>query len=73
MSDQARHRKSFTREGLVAWLAAQCQLESQKAVAERYGVSQQFLSDILRHRREVGNKLLKGLGLRRVVKYVSVT
>ena len=40
---------------------------SQKALAQCCGVSEPFFSDVLRGRRERGEKLLTALGCRRVV------
>lgn len=42
---------------------------SQKAVAEALDISEQYLSDVLRDRREPGEKLLDALGVERVVTY----
>jgi Helix-turn-helix len=42
---------------------------SQKAFAKRVGISEQYLSDILKGRREPGVKLLDYFGLERVVGY----
>lgn len=42
---------------------------SQKAFAKRVGISEQYLSDILKGRREPGAKLLNYFGLERVVGY----
>jgi transcriptional regulator with XRE-family HTH domain len=43
---------------------------SQKVVASRLGISPQYLNDILRGRREPGEKVLKALGYRREVRYI---
>ena len=45
---------------------------SQKAFAARLGISEQYLTDILKRRREPGEKILKPLGLRRVVTYERI-
>lgn len=45
---------------------------NQKAAAKRLGVSEQYLCDVLKGRREPGKKLLNALGYRRVVVYESV-
>jgi hypothetical protein len=42
---------------------------SQKAVATALDISEQYLCDVLRDRREPGEKLLDALGLERVVTY----
>jgi len=42
---------------------------SQKAFAEKAGISEQFLSDILKQRREISDKILKWFGLERVIYY----
>ena len=41
----------------------------QKTLAKQLGVSQSHLSDVLNGRREPADKILTGLGLRRVVTF----
>lgn len=41
----------------------------QQQLAKRLGISPQYLCDVLAARREPGNRLLAGLGCRRVVVY----
>jgi DNA-binding transcriptional regulator YdaS (Cro superfamily) len=45
---------------------------SQKAFARRVGLSESYLSDILNRRREISPRILKFLGLERVVTYQRV-
>lgn len=47
-------------------------LGSQKALAEKAGVSQTYLCDVLRGRREPGERLLAAIDLRRVDRFVSL-
>jgi hypothetical protein len=42
---------------------------SQSAFARQHGLSEQYLSDVLRSRREPGQKILDTLGFERVVRY----
>ena len=42
---------------------------SQEALAIEWGISELYLSDILRGRREPGNKILKNMGLVKVLVY----
>lgn len=42
---------------------------SQKDYAQQHGLSEQYLSDVLRGRREPGQKILDALGVERVVGY----
>lgn len=42
---------------------------SQKAFAKDAGISEQYLSDVLNGRRDVGDKILKWFGLERVIYY----
>lgn len=44
-------------------------LGSQKAFAERAEISEQYLSDVLRGRLPVGDRILKVLNFERVVTY----
>ena len=41
----------------------------QKALAEQFGISPQYLSDVLNDKREPGESILVGLGLKKVVVY----
>ena len=43
----------------------------QKAWAEKNGVSAAYISDVLNARREPGEAILRGLGLRKIVRYVE--
>lgn len=45
---------------------------SQKAFAKQAGISEQYLSDVLNGRRDIGDKILKWFGLERVVFYRRV-
>ncbi len=42
---------------------------TQKAFARQCGISEQYLTDILKRRREPGEKLLKALKIKRVITY----
>jgi len=44
---------------------------NQKKTAKALGISEQFLTDVLKGRRGPGPKLLKSLGLERRVQYVK--
>lgn len=46
--------------------------ETQKDIAARIGISEQYLCDILRGRRMMGPKVLTWLGVERVVMYSAV-
>jgi len=43
---------------------------NQKKTAEALGISEQFLTDVLKGRRGPGPKLLEALGLKKRVEYV---
>lgn len=45
------------------------QAGSQSAFAEQHGISLQYVNDVLRKRREPGQKILNALGIERVVTY----
>ena len=45
---------------------------SQKAYAKRVGLSESYLSDVLNRRRDISPRILKHLGLERVVYYRRV-
>ena len=60
----------MTPDGLREMLRSLVTYEGgQLPLARRLGVSEPYLSDVLRARREPGGKLLKSLGCRRVVIY----
>lgn len=44
-------------------------LGSQRALAKELGVGEPYLSDVIHGRRDPGPKILKALGLERVVSY----
>jgi len=44
----------------------------QKVWADRHGISQSYVSDVLNARREPGESILRALKLRKVVRYVEV-
>lgn len=55
---------------LISKLRARCvEAGGQRAFAEQIKVSPQYVSDVLRKRRDPGDKILKAMGLRRVVTY----
>lgn len=63
----------MTPDGLREMLRSLVTYEGgQQQLANRLGVSPQYLCDVLAGRREPGNKLLSGLGCKRVVIYEVV-
>jgi hypothetical protein len=55
---------------VIALLAKRCEeAGSQKAFAEANGVSAQYVSDVLKQKREPGEAILKALGLYKVESY----
>lgn len=65
--------KWATREALIERMAADAKRAgSQLVLAQRLGISPQYLCDVLAGRREPGGKLLKALGYRRVVVYEEI-
>ena len=44
---------------------------TQKEAAEELGISQSYLSDLIRHARQPGPDILRKLGLRKTVVYVE--
>lgn len=53
----------------LSWLVSLA--GSQKAFAERHDISEQYLCDVLKGRREPGKKILDAVGFQRVVIYVE--
>jgi DNA-binding transcriptional regulator YdaS (Cro superfamily) len=61
----------YTTAEALALLRQACQAAgSQTAWAARVGVSDQYVCDVLRGRRELGKKLATALGLIRQVRYI---
>ena len=54
---------------VVRMLERRCNGRSQRDVAAELGVSEQYLSDVLRGRTDPGPMILEGLGVERVVTY----
>ena len=65
---------SMTREQVIARLRAKCEvIGGQNKWAAKYGISSQYISDVLRGRREPGEAILKSLKLKKVVTYSPLT
>ena len=60
-------------EDVVSLIREQVRLcgYSQKTVAFNLGISPQYLSNILRYKREPGAKILKPMGLKKETTYVK--
>ncbi len=64
--------KPLSKNEVLALLRARAEKAgSQRALAERLGVTPAYLSDVLQGRREPGPKILAALGLRRVEMYLK--
>lgn len=62
----------LSREQLIKRIeAAVAAAGSQAALADKIGVSDAYLSDVLNNRRDPGEKMLAGLGYAREVRYVQ--
>ena len=59
----------ITSDDVRAVIDSMLTTRTQKELAEELGVSTSYLNDYLHFRREPGAKLLKGLGLRRIVMF----
>lgn len=42
---------------------------SQRAFAKQHGISTQYINDVLRGRREIGQKILEVLGVEKIITY----
>lgn len=66
-------KKQLSLEDVITLLARRCgEAGSQRAFAEAKGVSPQYITDVLRRKREPGQMVLDALGLKKVVTYVEV-
>lgn len=60
----------MTKEQVIALLLEETRRAgSQKEWCRAHGISEQYVSDVLKGRRDVGNKVLEALGYRKVVIY----
>ena len=65
--------KRLTYDDLIALLRRRIKEHGQqKLFAAAHGMSAQYVTDVLRGRREPGEKMLGALGLRKVVTYEEV-
>ena len=62
----------MTTEELLELLRRECIATSQRAVAERAGVSDGLISLILTGKQKIGPKVAKALGYRRVKSWVEI-
>jgi len=63
---------AFGKSTLIEMIYATIQVHgSQHAVAQAWGISDQYLSDVYRGKREPGAKILDGLDLIKVVSYIE--
>lgn len=46
---------------------------SQAAYAERLGLSEQYISDVVRGKRSIGGRILKDLNYTKITRYVEIT
>ncbi|MBI5304068.1 MAG: transcriptional regulator [Chloroflexi bacterium] len=61
----------MTRDDVVQLLKRKVEKAgTQVAIAREFGVTEAYISDVLHGKRSPGEKILDGLGLRRVVGYV---
>jgi len=63
-------KKKLTHDELISLLKTEAKKAgSQKNYAEVLGISAQYFGDVIKGRREPGEKLLSALGLKRVVTF----
>jgi len=61
--------KSFTQAEVIETIKELVRGNSQKKIAKEWHVSPAYFSDVIRGRREPGKKILKAMGLKKVVRY----
>ena len=59
--------RTFTSEDVLSAIWAECNKSSQKAVAERIGVSAPYLSDILLGKRPISDLVAEAFGFEKTV------
>lgn len=62
----------LTLEDVIAILSRRCaEVGSQRAFAEANNISPQYITDVLRRKREPGQMILGALGLQKVTSYTQ--
>lgn len=64
--------KRYDEDNIIKIIQAAVVLSNQKQVSKNLGVSPQYLSDVLKRRRPIADRLLNALGFRRVSYFVEV-
>lgn len=72
MSESSDAAELADLETILSQLRVDVEVSSQKCVAESLGISPQYLSDILKGRREPGKSVLAAMGYDRIVFYRKV-
>ena len=62
----------MTQEQLIERLRLEAEHESARRVADRYGVSHSFLSNVLHGIKPVSPRLAEAMGFRRVVRFERI-
>lgn len=63
-------KKQLTLSEVITLLATRCKEHgSQRAFAEMHDISAQYVTDVLKRKREPGEKILDALGLEKIVSY----
>lgn len=63
--------RKYSDEQLRKRLAKESAESTQRAIAKRYGVSPSLLCDTISGRRDPAPKLVKAMGLARIISYVE--
>lgn len=64
----------LTQDGIIAYLRSILELHgTQRDLAARVGVSEQYLSDILSGRRDVSDEFAQKIGFRRMIRFARIT
>ena len=70
MAQQAKQRVGINQDELIILLHQRIAKAGGIApLAREFGVSYQYLSDVIRHQRRIGEKILRGLGYRAEMVY----
>ena len=66
-------KKHYTREDLLKLLREKQGDRTAKQLAEELGITPQYLSDVFLGKRDPGESILEGLGLKKSTKYEKVS
>ena len=56
-------------DSVIHDLKSLCEINTQKRIAKKFGLSPSYINDVLQRKREPGEKLLRELGYKKIIRY----